>query len=1569
MRKLKLFLDAKAANTPPRGISKASRIIFSVLTLLLLSVGNVWAAEELKATIDFSSNDFSIPTSKTVAENTYTHDGISMTLTGTSGNGYAYYSKDKYLLNGKQGATITFSAFEWKTTKIVVTGRSGASTSTKMNIFVGENAVSTETVGSVGTNTYNIASASQAAGTIYTLKVTSAHNAQFTKFEIYGESSDTPAKTLQTVAVSGTPTQTSYTAGEDFDPAGLTVTGHYSDNTDAPITSGITWAYDPSQTLSLNQTSIGVTATVDEISSPKFNVTGLTVTEAPAADSYELVTNVADLAEGDKIIIVNASATKAISTTQNSNNRGAADVTATNDVIIPGDAVQILTLGKSGDNWTLYTGEGYLYASSGSSNQMKTQTTLNDNGKWAITISMNVATFVAQGSNSRNVMQYNAGSTIFACYASASQTDLKIYKKVEGTVKPSAELAYAEADQKNLIKFGDAFTAPTLVNPHTVAVTYASSDDNIVAVNETTGAVTIKAAGFAEITASFAGNDDYKAGSASYTIGVTAHAGTQADPYTVADAKIVIDAIETEENVHVAGKVSQIVTAFNSTYGNISFNISEDGTTANQLEAFRCKSFGGDAFTSENDVETGATVVVKGILKKYNSKYELDEGCCLVTYEAPEAPKTPIANTQETAYSVAQALIYAADGLAYDLNDEVFVQGKVAVASSSLFNNKYLTYFISDNGVNENTLKIYNGLDINGVSFTSKDDVKVGDIVIVKGKLLEYNSVLELNQNNELVLHKPVATISVENMEIAVGDEPKAIVAEIIPAVAADHVVYSIAEGGDAFISIDAENKISAIAEGVATINVTLADGDTYAGTNASFTVTVNAAAAPVLTDYYEKVTETAGIVEGTYLIVYEGESVAFDGGLDDSDNDHKLDKASNTIVVDITSDYKIGVTSATEAATFYIDPAAGTIQSASGKYIGVTSNSNGLKTSDDATTYNNAFAIDNDGNAVISAVFSESTMTMRYNKGSGQERFRYYASGQQPIALYKLANEVTKLNPELAWDKESIELTVGGVFTSPGLSHAQGITGTISYVSDNENVATVENGVISLVAEATGTAHITASYAGDDTYKSGSAVCTIKVNPAHSIYVSPSLTVNFGSVAKDASVDDQVITVTLTEVPNATATLGGSGASAFSITPAALTASGDITISVASTATAGTFNATLTISDDASEAESKVVNLKIIVTDPASEETAISTSTQWVAAVAADLVDGKEVLITGIKDEVVYAMGEQKSTNRAAYVASVDGEGVLTPGEGTMSFTLVAQATEGVFALRTSNGKYLYAAASGSNHLKTQDEVDVNAKWTLTVASAVAEGSSNRNVMQFNGSGTNKLFSCYSSDSQEDIQFYVPKPADPEPQPEVIRDGLEAGKWGTICPSHEIQNPAGASFYTLTYADKNGDVPAAVYFDEIAENASLEAGKPYLFIADGAAIIGTKNGEATSVLQNYNGFTGVLAEDHRLYVDANDAAAHKYYIIKGNKVQLCGEGFFTVPAERAYIDMSVVSTNPTSQAPGRRRVCLTNAEAQVATGFENIEASEKPMKLMIDGQIYILRGEKLFDTTGRLVK
>lgn len=88
----------------------------------------------------------------------------------------------------------------------------------------------------------------------------------------------TDTKTLTSLAISGEPTKKAYNDGDAFDPTGLVVTGTYDDNTTATITNGITWATTPT-TLTVGTTSCSVTATVNSVTSPAYNVTDLTVTK------------------------------------------------------------------------------------------------------------------------------------------------------------------------------------------------------------------------------------------------------------------------------------------------------------------------------------------------------------------------------------------------------------------------------------------------------------------------------------------------------------------------------------------------------------------------------------------------------------------------------------------------------------------------------------------------------------------------------------------------------------------------------------------------------------------------------------------------------------------------------------------------------------------------------------------------------------------------------------------------------------------------------------------------------------------------------------------------------------------------------------------------------------------------------------------------------------------------------------------------------------------------------------------------------------------------------------------
>ncbi len=142
--------------------------------------------EALTATLDFTNNSWGLPTSSgTTTSNSYT-DSQGYTITLAASTAYYFNTSNKYLMLGKSGSTLTLPAFDKAVTQIDVVGNSGASPNVVQNIYVGETAVSTATTGANDvTNTYAIAANYQAAGNIYTLKVTSAHNTQIKSIVIH----------------------------------------------------------------------------------------------------------------------------------------------------------------------------------------------------------------------------------------------------------------------------------------------------------------------------------------------------------------------------------------------------------------------------------------------------------------------------------------------------------------------------------------------------------------------------------------------------------------------------------------------------------------------------------------------------------------------------------------------------------------------------------------------------------------------------------------------------------------------------------------------------------------------------------------------------------------------------------------------------------------------------------------------------------------------------------------------------------------------------------------------------------------------------------------------------------------------------------------------------------------------------------------------------------------------------------------------------------------------------------------------------------------------------------------
>ena len=168
-------------------------------------------------------------------------------------------------------------------------------------------------------------------------------------------------------------------------------------------------------------------------------------------ETYQRVTSVSELEAEKSFLIVNVDDQGrciALSNEQKKNNRGAVAVKITLEQ--NSMACQLVLKGSSSVGWSFYdeVNGGYLYAASSSGNYLKTQSTLDDDGRADIRFEANIATITFKGTNKRNVMQYNPnnGSPLFACYGSESQKPLQLFKKVESIGNQVAAPVFAPAN-------------------------------------------------------------------------------------------------------------------------------------------------------------------------------------------------------------------------------------------------------------------------------------------------------------------------------------------------------------------------------------------------------------------------------------------------------------------------------------------------------------------------------------------------------------------------------------------------------------------------------------------------------------------------------------------------------------------------------------------------------------------------------------------------------------------------------------------------------------------------------------------------------------------------------------------------------------------------------------------------------------------------------------------------------------------------------------------------------------------------------------------------------------------
>lgn len=138
---------------------------------------------------------------------------------------------------------------------------------------------------------------------------------------------------------------------------------------------------------------------------------------------------------------------------------------------------------------------------------LSTSEPISANGKYTVeNVDAQSITFYCMGTDKNSRLYVNYLEATYAADASSSKAD--------------PEISFAETSYT--VNIGEAFTAPTLINPYNLTATYSivSTPAGALDINETTGDITINGAGSATVTATTAETEEYRSGKASYTIRV-----------------------------------------------------------------------------------------------------------------------------------------------------------------------------------------------------------------------------------------------------------------------------------------------------------------------------------------------------------------------------------------------------------------------------------------------------------------------------------------------------------------------------------------------------------------------------------------------------------------------------------------------------------------------------------------------------------------------------------------------------------------------------------------------------------------------------------------------------------------------------------------------------------------------------------------------------------------------------------------------------------------------------------------------------------------------------------------
>lgn len=256
--------------------------------------------------------------------------------------------------------------------------------------------------------------------------------------------------------------------------------------------------------------------------------------------------------------------------------------------------------------------------------------------------------------------------------------------------------------------------------------------------------------------------------------------GTEADPYTVTDAKLVGSGTNVFVKGYIVGYIPTGEKSLSSAVfgakgenvstSNVLIAASADESDVNKCMPIQLSNVRDAVNLSANPDNLGKEVTLCGKILAYFGATGLKE-CVWAKIGDKEVGTKPGSTTPDTPstgkgsasepYTIAEAIAAIKAGAP---SYEVYVKGTISKVTYYNATYKSLSYNLVDAGSTD-VLEVYSGKGLNGADFTSIEDLKAGQIVVVKGVIKAYTKadgtvVNEIDKSSTLISVEGEGTVT-----------------------------------------------------------------------------------------------------------------------------------------------------------------------------------------------------------------------------------------------------------------------------------------------------------------------------------------------------------------------------------------------------------------------------------------------------------------------------------------------------------------------------------------------------------------------------------------------------------------------------------------------------------------------------------------------------------------------------------------------------------------------------------------------------------------------------------------